>query len=300
MYCRGIFCRYNYGGGFTLIELLVVVAIVGILAGMVVVNMTGATDSARMAKSKSFSGSIRSSLLMERSSEWNLDEGSGATATDGVGISNCVLIGSPVWKTGADCVSGSCLQFNGSNTYANCGADPSLTPASITLETWAKPATMPTWMGIISNMSTWGTGFSLQMGTAQNIAIMVSGSYLQTTWRPEVNKWYHIVATHDSQTNLNVLYVNGKEERRSTQAISYESDPKTYIGVFYTPSTLVFSGTIDEVKIYNKALTSSQIKNSYMAGLDRLLVNKQITPGEYGQKLIGSNPDHETKYQPTN
>jgi prepilin-type N-terminal cleavage/methylation domain-containing protein len=279
---------------FTLIELLVVIAIIGILAGLAVVSMSGATEAARIAKLKVYSNSIRSSLMGNRVSEWKFDEGAGANATDTVGTNNGALVNSPTRKSGTDCVSGGCLDFNGGSNYVNCGTDPSLTPVDITLEAWAKPATMLTWMGIISNMTSWGTGFSLQIGTAQNIAIMVSGAYLQTTWTPEVNKWYYIAATHDSQTNLNVLYVNGKEERRSTRAISYESNPKTYIGAFYTTSGS-FSGTLDEVRIYNKALTSSRLRENYFSGIEKLLANGQITKQEYQQRLADLNSNYAVK-----
>lgn len=214
-------------------------------------------------------------------SQWGMDEGSGLTAYDSQGANNGTLTNGSTWKSGTDCVSGGCLGFAGSQ-YINCGTNSVLTPLSISVSAWVNASTLDQWNGIISNMTSWGTGFGLQMGTTENIAATVSGSYLKTTWTPTINTWYHIVATHDNNTNLNVLYVNGKEEARLIQAISYESGPKTYIGVFYTSPNLLFKGTIDDVRIYNRALSADEIANQYKDGYTKYFyvnnVSRDIAP----------------------
>jgi hypothetical protein len=116
-------------------------------------------------------------------------------------------------------------------------------------------------------MPQWGTGFSLQIGTIQNIAAMISGVYLTTSWTPSLNVWYHIVATHRSSDNLNVLYVNGVQENTVTREISYVENAVTKVGLFYTydPPGLPFSGDINVVRSYNRALTASEVLQNYNA-----------------------------------
>jgi len=117
---------FSRKSGFTLIELLVVIAIVGILAGLAVVNMSGATEAARIAKLKVYSNSIRSSLMGDRVSEWRFDDGSGATTSDVVSMNNGILTNfnfdtTDGWRSGSSCVSGGCLEFDGANDYVNAG-----------------------------------------------------------------------------------------------------------------------------------------------------------------------------------
>jgi prepilin-type N-terminal cleavage/methylation domain-containing protein len=161
--------------------------------------------------------------------------------------------------------AGSAINLDGADDYVKCGTSSSLTPENISLVAWAKADNFVNWHGIISNMNSWGTGFSLQMGPTVKIAAMVSGSYLTTSWTPQIGDWYHIVATHQNSNNSNILYVNGQEENRSTRPISYEENAKTCIGIFYTSPSLFFSGIIDEVMVYNRVLKPSEIRAIYNA-----------------------------------
>lgn len=156
------------------------------------------------------------------------------------------------------------MSFSGAtDDYVDFGTSDSLKPKDISVSVWVKVNTLPTWAGIISNMNSWGTGFSLQIGTAQNIAAMVSGEYLKTSWVPQIGVWYHIVATHNYSTNLNKLYVNGNLENSSVRVVTYASGAKTNLGVFYTSPSLYLNGDMGEVKIYSRILSAGEISDYY-------------------------------------
>ena len=127
---------------FTLIELLVVIAIVGILAGIIIVSMNGATGKATIAKSQVFSGSLKSSMGLNIVSEFNFNEGSGTAINDSWGGNNGTLActGASCWKSGTDCMEGSCLLFDGSDGYdvVTVPASDSLNSSIQTIETWVK------------------------------------------------------------------------------------------------------------------------------------------------------------------
>ena len=179
---------------------------------------------------------------------------------------NGTLVNGPTYNSD----DGGSIVFDGVDDYVDIGYKLNLLNNDITQEAWVNANSFINgWHGIISNMPSWGTGFSLQIGTIQNIAAMVSGVYLTTSWTPSLNVWYHIVATHRSSDNLNVLYVNGVQENTVTREISYVENAVTKVGLFYTYNGLPFSGDIDVVRSYNRALTSSEVLQNYNAQKSR-------------------------------
>jgi prepilin-type N-terminal cleavage/methylation domain-containing protein len=273
---------------FTLIELLVVIAIVGILAGLAVVNMSGATEAARIAKLKVYSNSIRSSLMGDRVSEWKFDEGSGTSTADTVGSNNGTVAGTPAWKTGADCVSGSCLNF-GAGSYVNCGSPGSLDiTGNITLEAWIKPALINTY-GIISKIDGGGVGaYGLWTRSTGSFEILldnpdsgwVSASSPANTVK--ANEWNHLVGIWNG-TQLKVYY-NGVQAGTSNYSGRLVAAAQNLTIGALTPGSYIFNGPIDEVRIYSQALTASNIEENYLAGLDKLLAKGAISGDEYLQR----------------
>jgi len=284
---------------FTLIELLVVIAIVGILAGMVVVNMSGATESARVAKLKVYSGSIRSSLLMNRVSEWKFDEGMGTSATDTIGSNSGILVGNPVWKSGANCVDGGCLQFSGSNDYVNAGNGASLNfgAGTFTVETWAKTTDAATanWVGLVGKWSSSGYYLQYFPSTSAWAFGWHSSTFLNPTKSISDGNWHHIVGVRAGSTFAK-LYIDGVfiGNHNGIPNVSSDTTENLNIGRLSPGLGRYFNGSIDEVRIYNAAMTVSAIREDYLAGLDRLLAGGQITEREYQKKLSDLNSTYAT------
>ena len=90
------------------------------------------------------------------------------------------------------------------------------------------------------------------------------------------NNWYHIVVVRDSVENKNLIFVNGNLE--ASPIFTYTNnfsatDLPLSIGSRRTesaderPTELSFDGIIDEVAIYNRALTSVEVLTHYNNGL---------------------------------
>ena len=81
-----------------------------------------------------------------------------------------------------------------------------------------------------------------------------------------INKWYHIAATFDASSNKAILYVDGVEVKRGTPTASppIGGTEKFILGAMYDSGTPTipknnFDGYIDEVRVWDVALTAQQI-----------------------------------------
>jgi prepilin-type N-terminal cleavage/methylation domain-containing protein len=270
---------------FTLIELLVVIAIVGILAGLAVVSMSGATEEAKIAKSKVFANSVNNSLLANRISEWRLDEGVGTTTADTVGTSNGIFVSSPAWRFGADCVSGGCLQFDGNDDRVNF-SDLTLPSgnANRTVSIWAKPKSIPGTAVFFSyGKAAASNSFGVGIIGGKYYTSQHGSSVVGTTAQLDV--WTNLVVTYDGSTYR--LYQNGARTNSGSMVTNTLLEAGT-IGTYLNYGAY-YNGLIDDIRLYGEALTASAIREQYVAGLDNFLANNQITNEEYQQRIADLN-----------
>ena len=281
---------------FTLIELLVVIAIIGILSGLIVVSMSGVTQKATIAKAQVFSNSLRNSLMLNLVSEWKFDgmtsDGADAVAGDVLdtwsGGNNGSITIAPTVKTSSNCVSGSCLYFNGSDDYVSLGGSNSLAIAKkITVETWVKIDSFASDRILIVKSTGFGFnyGFLLRTcnGTPQFRFVVGNGTAIGDPLSGAVmaNKWYHVVGTYDG-SNVKI-YLDGqfKTSVSLTGDINYTGVGNLYFGRDSTWAGPVALGYLDNVRIYSDAVPVSYIKEQYYIGLSKLLINGAINKEEY-------------------
>lgn len=161
-------------------------------------------------------------------------------------------------------------RFDGASDHISLGVLESVQEGSRTNEAWVKAYQLSNWHGIFSCGTNFSNGFGLQMGPEQGIAAQGSGNYLRTSWTPVTHRWYHIIATHDHITNENRLYVDGKLENSATYNINYQVGVHQRIGVFYSAqNSLNFIGEMSQLRLYDRALTQSEVESNYIATAPR-------------------------------
>ena len=284
---------------FTLIELLVVIAIIGILSALIVVTMNGVTDSAVRGKAQVFSNSLRNAIMMNLISEWKFDEGSGVTATDTWGNSATGTITGATYATGPSCVYGSCLALSGTAQYVTVahGVTPVFT-SKMTAFAWVKGAAQ-TNKAIVGQLDTnaqrsWmiysGTGGALRVLLSADGAIVNSKDYITTVALPFDNKWRLVGFTFNAGTLS--LYVDGvvaavTQTVNGTCASLYDSTAALTMGCDLATGVQsnLFTGNLDEIRLYNETIPTAQIKEIYHAGLTNLLARGEISPEEYSQRI---------------
>jgi prepilin-type N-terminal cleavage/methylation domain-containing protein len=284
---------------FTLIELLVVIAIIGILSGLIVVTMSGATQKAIIARSQVFSNSLRNSLMANLVSEWKFD-GSGLndgdTATtvytqDNWGSNPVTTIGgTPKVYSGSNCISGSCLYFDGSSSIYSTANSLIPSQAIYTIEGWLKIPSSVSGTTSISFVVLSSSGglprFSPCYNTSCKPLLYLSASnfkYGVSDLRDD--KWHHIVFVVTGSAAADItndkIYIDGKIE--SSGSTSSSAVPTLPNGNLYIGNA--FTGYIDGVRIYSEALPTSQIQQQYYLGLNNLLNNGSISKEEYLSRI---------------
>jgi hypothetical protein len=86
---------------------------------------------------------------------------------------------------------------------------------------------------------------------------------IYATWTPTVGQWYHVAVTRNGGSTY-ALYINGSQVATSTQTDSIpDATASLTIG---NAEGFFFNGLLDEVTIYNRALTATEIQSIYNAG----------------------------------
>jgi len=271
---------------FTLIELLVVIVIIGILAGVIMISTSSSIDKANIAKSKVFEESVQNNLAANMISRWKLDEVIETNKTpDAWGSNTGTLYGTnglPQLRPASECVTDQCFRFDGVDDYINCGNDSSLDLMNMnefSLSIWVKtPGTY-----LLSRGGS-GTNGSYLIYYSGNSFIFKGGASTDTNINIKAyNNWQHIVLTYNRVTNLLNSYNNGVLTKEIIK--DYTKGVNTSTSRFGTGDGYYFNGLIDDLRIYNAVLSSAQIKQNYIAGLNSMLSNGSISKSNYNERI---------------
>ena len=192
---------------------------------------------------------------------YGFDEGSGTTVSDASGNGNNGTISNATWSTAGK--YGKALSFNGTNALVTIPDAASLhLTTGMTLEAWVDPTTVSAqWRDVIYKAN---DNFYLE-ATSTNASkpdggLIAGGTYADAfgTAKLTANTWAFLTETYDGSTLR--LYVNGTlvASTAHTGAITTSTNPLQIGGDSLYGQN--FAGLIDNVRIYNVALTAAQIQ----------------------------------------
>ena len=81
----------------------------------------------------------------------------------------------------------------------------------------------------------------------------------------ECGRWYHVAGVYDG-TNL-ICYLNGRPGEPVPASVVLSTHEPLYIGSGVSDPDRIYNGLIDELAVYDRALSASEIKALYDAGV---------------------------------
>jgi prepilin-type N-terminal cleavage/methylation domain-containing protein len=279
----------NKNKSFTLIELLVVIVIIGILAGVIMISTSSSIDKANFAKAQAFSSTVKNELFFNLVSEWTFDEPQQGNITIDSFSNNHGTVYGATYKTreSGECVSGGCYSFDGVDDYISI-SQLLIFDSSFTISMWVNPK-------MSSSRSILIGDYGFANGINVNFEI-TSGNKLRWYWNAspdisgsrnvKINNFNYIVFLRDKEKNKVYAYIDGiLDINYSGSIVDKNPIDRFYIGRDYRTGETAHNGLIDDVRIYNAALSASQIKQNYVAGLNSLLNIGSISKEAYNERI---------------
>jgi len=159
------------------------------------------------------------------------------------------------------------FEFDGVGTYISAGDITALNNQSaFSTSAWFKCDTVSGAPIIINGGSSASNRFYIQLLTTGTTIRYVMGSTVKDTTVSNVadGKWHHVVTIHNG-TSLEV-YLDGTKEGTFTTVSPNTNIGRSFtIGKYILNSSNYFNGYLDEIGVFNTALTQEQVESIYNA-----------------------------------
>lgn len=210
--------------------------------------------------------------------QWHIDEGSGSSIDDSSSNSNDGTITGASWvgadggrwytSTTAGFSTGDSLSFDGTDDYISVADSSSLDVSSITIAAWIKTGSDVTSTQYIVSKWNEGTNQRSYAVLIENLSVYFLTSQFGTLATVDsqgratllTNTWYHVAVTSDG--SVKKIFINGELSGTSwAWAYSIHAGTAVFnIGAKDSTPVEPYTGIIDEVSVYNTALSANEIR----------------------------------------
>ena len=221
---------------------------------------------------------LRNNMYIELSSPptnlvayYKMSDGSGTTLTDNsTGGNSGTLVNTPAWViSGAMAGPKNALDFNTTNAHCNAVQNATNVTDNFTMMAWFKADVVPNfvlgndWRCIAYNGTDAG-GFGMGFRDGHFAALFGSAAWLDTSVPVSPNTWYHLALRRSGGTAQ--FFVNGKLLSYSNTTAPLTPISRFTIGNMYSTDNATlytdsFDGQIDEVSVWDTALSDAQIRD---------------------------------------
>jgi hypothetical protein len=208
------------------------------------------------------------------------DDGSGTTALDSSENHQTATVVDGGWTTGK---FGGAVSLSGSSSRVDLPALGTFYRSGLTYEAWVYKQSAKVDVAVVGS---WTSGQSGAMIWVDHIAGRYRlalggtfGNYLDSGRAPVVGQWQHVAATYDGSVAR--FYVDGVQTASATFTGNVGDSNTWRIGAYGTSAGGFFDGRIDNVRIYDRALSASEIAAS---------MNSAIQPEQTPPNVVSVTP----------
>lgn len=204
---------------------------------------------------------------------WRFDEGSGITTADDSGNNYTAnLVNGSTWISGS---TNFAVNFDAKNDFVNTNVDNPLDfTGSVTLSAWIYRGDQGKTHAIISKQEVNVTSpYQLELTTAGVVRMITRGGgsnqNISSTSVIPLTTWKHVVYVRDAATLKQTFYFDGVQDlggwKSYTPSRVAASNVSVKIGSRGDGGSNFFKGRIDEVSIFDRALSASEVQAVYSA-----------------------------------
>jgi hypothetical protein len=199
---------------------------------------------------------------------WKFTDGSGSSAADSSGSGNTgTLQNSPSWVAGH--VWPYALSFNGTNNgvLVNNSTSLNLSNSNLSIAAWIKVSSNNgTFREIVRKGTNSSSTWFLFLNGSNEISLSTTGSpaeYNNGYAYAADGLWHHVAGVYNGTSCT--LYLDGVQKTSYTCGVPGNDTSPLGIGYIANSNIQYFAGSMDDVHVYNMALTATQVAQLYAA-----------------------------------